>query len=389
MNERQKNGATIRAAESLGQKDASMARYRYQGGSVKKRGRVWVGIYREDVVLPDGKVKRIQRKPVLGTIKEIPTEKLAKRVLSDRFLTAINDPSYRARPTATFAEFSARWIKTVQPNHAASSGASERSEIAAWVKAMGSVQLKDIGEEMVQGIVTGWAVSPKTVRNRLATLRGIFKTAKSWKYVGHNPCLDIELPDYCPPDQPCRSKEETMQIMALAEPQYRVVCWMFAETGIRRGEMCGLDVGHVALADLKVTARRSRWGSVVGNTKSKRPRVFSISPQLGEALRPYMEGRPADAPLFLSSKGFRLHPENLVKRKLKPILEKLGLKGGAHAFRHGNATMLDSLKVPMKVRQERLGHVHANTTLGYTHMVSQDDRKASGAMGKMLSKAVQ
>ena len=62
-----------------------------------------------------------------------------------------------------------------------------------------------------------------------------------------------------------------------------------------------------------------------------------------------MMGRNPDKPLFLSAEGKRLHPENLVKRKLKPLLKQLGLEGGLHAFRHGNATAQDRLHTPMKV----------------------------------------
>jgi integrase len=88
--------------------------------------------------------------------------------------------------------------------------------------------------------------------------------------------------------------------------------------------------------------------------------------------------------LFLSRKGKRLHPDNFVKRELKPILDKLGLKGGLHAFRHGNATALDRMNVPMKVRQERLGHAEAQTTMGYTHLVNEDDRLLSEKLGEIL-----
>jgi integrase len=65
----------------------------------------------------------------------------------------------------------------------------------------------------------------------------------------------------------------------------------------------------------------------------------------------------------------------LVKRRLKPLLEKLGIRrGGLHAFRHGNATLMDRLGVPMKVRQQRLGHSDAKMTLGtYTHVAGEDD----------------
>jgi integrase len=67
-------------------------------------------------------------------------------------------------------------------------------------------------------------------------------------------------------------------------------------------------------------------------------------------------------------------------------LKELGLDGAAHAFRHGNATLLDSLHAPMAVRQERLGHVDARTTMGYTHLVTADDVRVAGELGALLDK---
>ena len=68
-------------------------------------------------------------------------------------------------------------------------------------------------------------------------------------------------------------------------------------------------------------------------------------------------------------------PCAVVKRKLYPLLDSLGVEhGGLHAFRHTNSTLMDRLGVPLKVRQERLGHSDASLTLGvYTHVVSEDD----------------
>ena len=75
----------------------------------------------------------------------------------------------------------------------------------------------------------------------------------------------------------------------------------------------------------------------------------------------------------------------LRKRKCHPLLKKLGIpRCGFHAFRHGNSTLLDQLHAPMKLRQERLGHSDARVTMGYTHLVGEDDRKLAAQLGKLL-----
>jgi hypothetical protein len=54
----------------------------------------------------------------------------------------------------------------------------------------------------------------------------------------------------------------------------------------------------------------------------------------------------------------------------------------------GTATALCSIKhVPMKLRQEHLGHSDARVTMGYTRLVSDDDRKLAAQLGKLLSVA--
>lgn len=43
--------------------------------------------------------------------------------------------------------------------------------------------------------------------------------------------------------------------------------------------------------------------------------------------------------------------------RVNPLLEDLQIpKAGFHAFRHFNVSMMDSLRVPLKVIQERIGH---------------------------------
>lgn len=206
------------------------------------------------------------------------------------------------------------------------------------------------------------------------------------------------LPDWDRPEQAAFSVEDVQKIIAETEAPYDVVFWLVA--GIRRGEVCALNVGHVDLKHHVILVRDSRWNKVITANKSRKPRVFSLSPQLVERLKPYVEGRASDEPLFLTpvtltSKkkkvigGKRLHPDNFVKRQLKPILKKLGLEGAMHAFRHGNATALDRLNAQMKVRQERLGHVDPCTTMDYTHLVSADDKRIAAELGGYFAQVSQ
>src|SRR5690349_21963945 len=90
-----------------------------------------------------------------------------------------------------------------------------------------------------------------------------------------------------------------------------------------------------------------------------------------------------EAFVFRSKNGTAWIGDDVVKDNLKPLLQTLGIKQGVrigmHAFRHGNASLMDKERVPLKVRQDRLGHVNAEEiTLGrYTHAESQDHAVAA------------
>ena len=77
------------------------------------------------------------------------------------------------------------------------------------------------------------------------------------------------------------------------------------------------------------------------------------------------------------------------KRRFRSLLRELNIHiprgNGFHAFRHANAALMDRFGVPMKVRQERLGHSDASITLGiYTHVVGEDSRVAASRLGSVV-----
>src|SRR5215472_12810972 len=88
-------------------KEKKLARRRYQEGCVYKRGKrrkVWAARWREDVLAPDGTLRRVMRYETLGLVSEIPTQRAARNLLQSR-LRPINEGQHRPQSTTCLAEF--------------------------------------------------------------------------------------------------------------------------------------------------------------------------------------------------------------------------------------------------------------------------------------------
>ena len=182
--------------------------------------------------------------------------------------------------------------------------------------------------------------------------------------------------------------EEMRKLIEHAPEPYRTFYWLAAETGMRAGELCGLRRQDISLEQGVVQVRQSVWrgGTQTPKTEGSR-RVFSVSPKLQKHLREFLarETNPEVQFVFHTRSGTPMDPNLIVKRKLKPLCMKLGItSAGLHAFRHGNATYLDQIAAPAMVRQSRLGHSDIRTTLGYTHMIGEDDRRIAAQLGNIL-----
>jgi len=370
-----------------------MARRRYQKGSLLPKNGLptnglWIGRWREDVIQSDGSITRPYKWEVLGTISDYPTRKLALRALEAR-LSTINSPTYRARPTAVFADFASRWEAVVLCQHKPSTQSSIRSQLRRWLlPSLGNCALKDLEGQKLQGFISGCNASPKTVRNLVATLRMMWNNARSWGYVAHDPFSGLVLPKRGLVYTFTLSLQEIRDVIGAAAEPYRTFYMILAETGIRGGEICALRLEDLDLESAVVHVQQSVWRGKLQTVKSRKGnRRFPISPELVDHLRTYLTTwRPnAQRLLFATSNGTPWDHSLVRKRKFHPLLKKLGIQQcGFHAFRHGNATLLDQIHAPMAVRLNRLGHAEAQTTMGYTHIVTSDERKTAEELGKIL-----
>jgi integrase len=143
------------------------------------------------------------------------------------------------------------------------------------------------------------------------------------------------------------------------------------------------------LAQGAIRISQSVWHGKIQTVKSKKGnRICEISPLLVEHLRRYVRTWRQNrlGLLFSTRNGTPWDTDTLRKRNLYPLLQKLGIERcGFHAFRHGNATVMDQELVPIATRQNRLGQSDARTTMGYTHAISEDSRRFAERFGQLLT----
>ncbi|HEV2417038.1 MAG TPA: tyrosine-type recombinase/integrase [Terriglobia bacterium] len=366
-----------------------MARRRYQQPAPKKRGNAWTLEYREDVEQPDGTVKRARRKAILGYVHQLPTEKLARRAAA-KILAKINAASYQPHRPIRFNEFSERWKMSMLSEMKPSSRTSAQSVLRMHLQPkFGDLYLWEITPERVQSFIADLRdkVSEKTAWNVVMTMRSVWRTALDWQYTDERIFDHVRMRSVSPPDDVrCFSLEETQRIISASPEPYRTFYWLAAETGMRAGELCALRWQDVDPRAGIVTVKRSVWRGKFTDTKSRRARRFAISQQIIERLEEMRSIRkPLTDLIFQSSRGTPWDSNMLVKRKLQPLLERLGIqRAGMHAFRHFNGSEMSRLLAPGAGARDRLGHSSLVVTNRYTHSVSADDHAIAGRLARSI-----
>jgi integrase len=381
---------SARGNEINGLKGTTVARRRFQQPTPKKYGAYWKIRVRDDVEQSGGDVKRPQRWVVLGLVKEM-TLKMALRA-RDAAVAEINSVNYRPQLAATLKDFGERWTNSISVTHKRATRYAERYMLEKLVAKWGSHTLKEVemNPEGVQAWISGLEYSPGTVINIANLGRRLFATAKRWRYVNHNPFSDLVLPKRGVKERFAFTSEQMRSLVESAEEPYKTLFWICAETGLRIGEALGLDATSIDLKSGVLLVKQSVFLRKVQTTKSARPREFYVSPMLQEHLKQRM---PESGLLFRTVNGKAMYDHDVRRDQLRPLCMLLRIplpKGtGFHAFRHGNASVLDRLGIPMRIRQDRLGHVKEETTMRYTHALSTDHQNAAMEVGKLVAPTVQ
>lgn len=379
-----------------------MARRRYQRGSlVPTKGLPKDGIWRarwyEDVIV-NGEVTRPYKQEVIGTTDEYPTRRLAERRLEE-VLRPINSRFYRATQQRTFKQVAEMYLQESVKLLNPSVQASEKSRISRHlVPFFGAKFAHEIHAGDTRNFISSSKANPKTMKNLINLMRQIHKLA-----LAHN-CMtkevdwfgDVKLPKVPKRKMPFFERAEILRIIQNADGLLKTFYWILGETGIRLGECCGLKTSAISLNPSAVIVECSAWQGKIGGTKTGRTRVFPISGLLADHLKPILESKPFGAYLFATRNGTPWNGNDLVTRELKPLLERLVIKPGmadvgAHAFRHGNISIMIQEHFSAKVIQDRAGHSNFERLSldRYGHATSEDHISAAEKLGRVFATAIQ
>jgi integrase len=361
---------------------------RFQTGTFVKRGDNWIGMWRIDVMQPDGTIKREQRSKTFVGMSE-----RAARATFQPILDAVNKASGAVPPVpksaTTLNRLIDEWREQIAMSLKPSSRKATESHLRCHIKpSLGDYALSDLTAKRLQAFVTDMSNGKrtrKTIENILLTLSSILSTARDWGYdVPKVTLSDLSLPQDLPRERVhCFTRDEMRSIIRLATEPLSTICLILSLTGMRIGEVLALRREHLDFRRKVISIRGAVYEGKLGTPKSQASMADLPMPEaLVERLRDY-EWNPAKKEnplgfLFLNLDGRPYSANRLRERKLHRVLAKLGIKQtGFHSFRHGVASELIDSGAPITVVQTQMRHSDPRITLGiYGHVIPQSQRAA-------------
>ena len=308
--------------------------------AVYKRGDNWCIGYR----LPNGKYRREKVGPSNALAKEVFAKRLTE-VAEGRFFPG------RIANARQFAEFADKYLD-LHARHL--KGASWKLMILHARRRFGTLRMGAIGPSEIQRYYNEIVAraSNATANRNLSLLKSMFNKAKAWgDFYGENPCAAIKK--LREPQGRLRylSVEEMVRLLAVAHPRLYPVLMCALHTGMRRGEIFGMDWKNISLEQGMIYILES---------KSGRPREIPITMKLREVL--LAQGQRPEGPVFKL-------PYIMLRRYFERALGEADIHGFRfHDLRHTFASHFIMRTNNLPALQKLLGHSTPTMTLRYAHL---------------------
>jgi integrase len=352
-----------------------------------ERRQRWVG----SVELEPGPDGKRRRSKVSGkTEREAATKlrELRKRVDDGHDVTA---------RTMTVEQLLLTWLADVAPDRQSAKTLQVTRSLVTrqLIPVVGALRVTALRPEHVERLLrdaAGCGAARSTLRRLKHVLTAACQWAQSRRVITWNPAKLALMPPLSAtkPPRVQRALDEAEQVRLLnAASGHRLHAWvaLAVTNGLRPGELGALSWSAVSLDDGMLTVDAAlKWtpdGTVVGETKTRKPRTLSLSPELVELLRQHRRqqaversehgGWPAEwaGLVFTTTHGTPVDARN-VRPQLDGIAKRAGLGHvSPYALRHSACSLMCADGVALERVADVLGHTD-------TQMVSRHYRHQLG-----------
>ena len=249
-------------------------------------------------------------------------------------------------------------------------------------------------------------LSPKTIYEHHRLISEILNKAVRWGMLDVNVASRATPPKVPHTEISILDDEQVKMLVAALNKeaiQHRAMILLLLYTGMRRGELCGLEWKDIDFETQMLRICRS--SQYVGNRKliTKEPktrsgiREFMLSSSACTLLKEYRQWQDEQKKLigdewqetdrlFTQWNGLPIYPDTVTKWFARFIERNNFPHVTLHSLRHTNASLMIAEGVDVCTVSKRLGHANTSTTLNiYTHAIPSKDTEAAERLEQALS----
>ena len=298
---------------------------------------------------------------------------------------ARGEPVEQGQPARrTFRDFANEWmVAYVAANNSRSEQRNKRLALDRHLlPAFGELPLDAVSTVLVERYKAAkleHGLGAKTVNNQLAILAKCLRTAVEWDVLARAPKVQLlkaksMRTDFLLPE------ESRALLDACVEPMWRLMLLTALRTGLRLGELFGLEWRDVDFDNRILSVRQSIVRGVASVPKSGKTRYIPMTAELRDAL---FACRQVSGLVFHRGDGEPLS-HHIAASAIQRACKSAGLRQvGWHTLRHTFASQLAAAGVPIPSIQQLLGHSTIVVTMRYAHLAPSALREAVAVLDRL------
>jgi len=362
----------------------------------------------------------------------------------------VNNPQYIEPTKSTFKEFAERWMRDYGEKNLAPKTLHRYKQIleSRVYPAMGHLKIeqikpahlmefyKNLQESGIRKDKRPGGLSDKTILYHHRVISSILQDAVQWQVITSNPAARVKPPKVQRKQAAVYDEEQVKTLLAALDaedPKYRLLINLALFTGLRRGEIMGLEWQDVDFDAGTIKVQQTsqyvpKKGVITKSPKNETSaRLLSIPSFIVDMLKQHkkeqakMQLKVGDLwqgseRIFTTWDGRPMHPDTISKwfrnfLEQAAIHKKCGKTIGSatecphckkpvkaediiklpplpfHGLRHTAATMLINQNIPLKNIAGRLGHADIRTTGNiYSHYLQSADKAIADTLENIHQK---